>query len=87
MNDRGFLSKTNSEHYDVLTVEQRKEILVDLGVPEEEVDNFPFLVGAVISIFLFCSCCYILWCCCIYCNSICKYGSFSYCCLQSCCCN
>ena len=53
MNDRGFLKKTNSEHYDVLTVEQRKEILLDLGVPEEEVDNFPFLVGAVISIFYF----------------------------------
>ena len=27
--------------------------MLDLGVPEEEVDNFPFLVGAVISIFYF----------------------------------
>lgn len=53
MNERGFLKKHDSNQYDILTPEQRKEILIDLGVPSAEIDNFPFLVGAVISIFYF----------------------------------
>ena len=50
MNERGLLKKTTEEHYDVLTLEQRKEILMSLGIPEAEVEDFPFIIGAVVSI-------------------------------------
>lgn len=50
MNERGLLKKNTEEHYDILTSEQRKEILRSLGVPEAEIQDFPFMIGAVVSI-------------------------------------
>lgn len=54
MHERGYLTKGQLDCCSYLTEDQRREILLSIGLTEEEeIEEFPILVGAVVSILYF----------------------------------